>query len=403
MKTCRLCRCPGISRWLDLGTQPISNRFMRSSKESEYKHGLAIGCCPHCATVQLAEPMPADEVRPRFDWISYNEPERHLDQLADDIVRLPGLTSESTICGISYKDESLLRRLKERGLKRTWTIDMHTDLGVDVRGAGIETIQETLTANRAAGIVARHGPADVVIMRHVLEHAHDYHQLLDGLKRLTAAGGYLIFEVPDAQRALTRLDYSTIWEEHIFYFTPATLRHGLKLAGLVPAYFRSFPYTLEDSLVVAVQPTIAPVAPRLRSQTLQQEIARAGAFVEQFDRERKSYRAFVENFRRQRGKIAFLGAGHLSCALINYFELAEWVEFVVDDNPHKKGLFMPGSRLPIVGSDALMASGIKLCYMSVRPEIEAAVVDKNRAFLNAGGQLVSIFPDSPFALNNAAA
>ena len=59
---------------------------------------------------------------------------------------------------------------------------------------------------------------------------------------------------------------------------------------------------------------------------------------------------------------------------------------------------MPGSRLPIRGPEALLDHGVKLCCMSVRPEIEARVVEKNRPFLASGGRLSSIFPDSPFAL-----
>ena len=78
---------------------------------------------------------------------------------------------------------------------------------------------------------AGEGP-DVLLVRHVIEHCYDIHAALRALRSLVRPGGYVVFEMPDARRALDRLDYSTIWEEHLFYFTPATIRQALAVAGL---------------------------------------------------------------------------------------------------------------------------------------------------------------------------
>ena len=178
MNDCRVCGRTTASEWLDFGLQPISNRFLRSAEEVEYTHSLAIGYCQACGTVQLDQPMPAAEVTPRFDWITYNEPESHLDQLADELRQLPGLSPLSSVGGISYKDESTLRRLRERGLLRTWVADLREDLGITNPGAGIESIQQHLTPQTADTLVSRHGRPDVVVLRHVLEHSHDLHRVL---------------------------------------------------------------------------------------------------------------------------------------------------------------------------------------------------------------------------------
>ena len=94
-----------------------------------------------------------------------------------------------------------------------------------------------------------------------------------------------------------------------------------------------------------------------------------------------------------------LGAGHLSAAFINLYGLADVIDFVADDNPKKHGLFMPGSRAPIMPSSELVTRDVKLCLMTVRPEIEDLVVGKNAAFTDRGGRLASVFPDSRYALD----
>src|SRR5262245_10133609 len=108
METCRICAQPTIGEWLEFGPQALRNRFLRSRDESEYTHQLAVGVCSSCGMGQLASPPPACELRPRFDWISYNEPEQHLDLVASRIAQLPGMTGRSVVAGLSYKDDSTL-------------------------------------------------------------------------------------------------------------------------------------------------------------------------------------------------------------------------------------------------------------------------------------------------------
>lgn len=93
-----------------------------------------------------------------------------------------------------------------------------------------------------------------------------------------------------------------------------------------------------------------------------------------------------------------MGAGHLCCAFVSFLNLDNYFEFVVDDNPHKQGLFMPSSHLPIYKSAALLENEIKLCLLSLSPDSEAKVVQKNQAFLQRGGTFHSIFPASQLAL-----
>ena len=134
---CLLCRNNGVSKLLDLGMQPICNRFLTAPSDDEYLHGMVFGFCQDCGVVQLIDPVPANELMPRVDWISYNEPEAHLDQLAKDIRELPGITEDSTICGITFKDDSLLARMEGLGILNTWRIDPSQDLAITQAGVGV--------------------------------------------------------------------------------------------------------------------------------------------------------------------------------------------------------------------------------------------------------------------------
>jgi hypothetical protein len=254
-------------------------------------------------------------------------------------------------------------------------------------------VQATLRPLAARRLAAKFEQPDVLIVRHVLEHAYDTRAALEWASRLVRPGGYVVFEVPDTVRALDRLDYTTVWEEHTLYFTAHTLRGCLERNGFKVLSLETYAYTLENSLVVIARPggRVSSTAPPVN------DIARAQRFIEEFPRVRDHVRKQL----RDRGRIAMLGAGHLTGACVNLYGLGDRIEFVADDNANKQGLFMPGSRLPILPSPELVAREIDLCLMTVRPEIEDAVAAKNAAF-TARGVLASVFPDSPYSIDRLA-
>jgi len=204
--------------------------------------------------------------------------------------------------------------------------------------------------------------------------------------------------VPDCSRAMDGCDYTTIWEEHTLYYTPETFRNGLTLAAFDVVRADSYPYPFENSLVAIAKANGHGGGARLSTAAIARERERGRAFGRSFSGYRDKVRRFLSEHRRTRGPIALFGAGHLACTWVSVFAVEDAIECVIDDNPHKRGLYMPGSKLPIVGSRALLDRNISLCLLSLNPIGEEKVVEKNGAFVERGGTFASIFPASARAL-----
>lgn len=397
MKTCHLCTAPQVETLIDFGQQPICNRFSNTVREAEATFPMLLEQCQACGLVQTTQPVPAAELSPLVDWVTYNEPEGHLDTVADKIAALPGLTRASIFGAISFKDDTLLRRMRERGFASTWRLDPKADFGINEPGVGVEAIQDRLTPAAARPIAAAHGRADVLLARHIFEHTHQPARFAAALKELTKPGGYVLMEVPDCERALGLCDYSTLWEEHVLYFTPVTFRQSFGQCGFSLISFDCYPYTLENSLM-GIGRVESEVHAKPPQDVLDGETKRAQHFSRSLAGSAERYRRFLADFARTRGPVAIFGGGHLACTFINLLGLKEYIEFVVDDHPRKRGLYMPGSRLPIMGSSALVERGIKLALLTVAVESEDKVIQRNQAFAQAAGAFASIFPASRHAL-----
>jgi hypothetical protein len=250
---CLGCDAHSVDVLVDLGPQPPSNRFERPGTGAAETHPLVVAQCAACGLIQLRDPMPPSMAKSRFEWLSYNEPEGHLDDLVARLRALRGIGPASRIVGLTYKDDTTLARFSQLGHTNTYRYDPAADLGLRDPCAGLESIQGAIDDARAAHLAARHGLADLLIVRHILEHAHRPAAFLHAVRALVKPGGYLVFEMPDCSKFVGACDYSFLWEEHITYFSESTLRAFLKAAGAALQATHLYPYPLEDSLIAVVR------------------------------------------------------------------------------------------------------------------------------------------------------
>jgi hypothetical protein len=108
----------------------------------------------------------------------------------------------------------------------------------------------------------------------------------------------------------------------------------------------------------------------------------------------KAYRALLAEQATNGKRAVLYGAGHLTCAFVNFHDLADQIAFVVDDTPQKQGRYLPKSGVPIRPKEELDAAQTPLCLLGLSPEIEDKVIANNAGFVAAGGTFSSIFASS---------
>ncbi len=401
MNTCLVCGEQQCSELHNFGEPAICHHFFDGTLV-EQTHPLVLGQCESCATVQSLTPIPPEKLIPRFDWITYNEPEAHLDALAEKLCKLPGITQQSVVAGISYKEDTTLRRFQERGFHQTWRINPKTDLDISNPNAGVEMIQAQILPSIVPKLLKKYPQPDILIVRHMLEHTHDTLGFMRALRDVVKPTGYVIFEVPDCARAFDMFDYTTLWEDHALYFVEPTFLHCMRSGEFSIFHFERYRAAYENCLVAITRPESIGHSSGIKSTDMQIEHSRALTFARGFDNRRAEIRNLLQSWRKL-GKIAVFGAGHQSAMFLNLMKVADLIEFVVDDHPRKCGLRMPGSRLPIVASESLMRDNIKLCLMSLSAESEKKVVQKHTDFVDKGGTFASIYPITKDSLLNQVA
>ncbi|MBI1252522.1 MAG: methyltransferase domain-containing protein [Alphaproteobacteria bacterium] len=401
---CLVCGQEGLSVELDVGAHPVSTFFLKSQDALENAIGLRLGQCAVCGTIQLVEPVPHTHLIAPYDWIFSREPEEHLDDVAAGIVRDTALPKTAVIAGLSYKDDTTIERFRtQHGFEVSWRVDLKSDLDATDANANIETVQKRTKPETMANVAERHGgPADLLIVRHIIEHAENLRDFIHGCAALVKPGGYIMVECPDCTKNLMLGDICMVWEEHSLYFTPATFENVMSMAGFNTISVGNYPLPFENCLVIVARKMSAP-RPHVVSEAARAEIGMLKRFAAQYAPTKRALRAHLERVREEEGPIAIFGAGHLACAFLLYYGLSDLVEFVADDTPQKQGLYLPGARIPILPSAALVERGVKLCLFAVSPNSEDKIAEKNAAFPAAGGRFASILAASKRSIRNAIA
>ncbi|MBF0266285.1 MAG: methyltransferase domain-containing protein [Gammaproteobacteria bacterium] len=392
---CRLCGDADISLTLNFGHQPIASQLITKNEKSSPKFPLQLGICNHCGLIQLLEAAPYEALVPSMPLI-YKEPEQHLDDLAEQITKIPGLSVNSVFAAVSYKDTTLMDRLHAKNFLNNWQINPKSDLGVANNNANIETLQHYITPETSCHIAAKHGQADCLLARHILEHADKTQSFIKALSELIKMDGYLVIEVPDCTSNLQLKDYTMVWEEHRSYFTENNFHKILQHSGFEPVTITSYPGIYENSLVQIARKVPSSKIDTAASIDTTSLLSVYSAAFTAIKIKLKEY--LTEQLAGSDGLVLY-GAGHLSAAFINHHDLANLVAFIADDTAEKQGQFLAGSGIPVRSSDAMMTGNYPLCLFGLSPEIEDKVIANNQDYISQGGQFYSALASSNRAIH----
>jgi SAM-dependent methyltransferase len=323
----------------------------------------------------------------------------HFDDYANDIIERFKPPAGSLVVDIGSNDGTLLAAFKARRL-RVLGIDPARDIAARANEVGIETIADFFSQKLAAEIRLRVGAADVITANNVFAHADDLGGIVAGVRELLSPGGVFIFEVSYLANVVADTLFDTIYHEHLAYHSVKPLKkffaaasmvlfavervesHGGSIRGM--AGLTGGPHEADGSVadLIALEEEMGLD----QAETFRNFAADIGALGARL-------KALVAHIKAEGKSIAGFGAPAKATTLMYHFGIgAEDLDFIVDDNPLKQGLYTPGIHIPVLASDALYER--KPDYVIILAwNFAETIIDKHSAFLEAGGRFIVPLPE----------
>jgi SAM-dependent methyltransferase len=354
---CLGCGRPLDRPFLDLGTTPLANSLVHpdAAHLQDPCFPLAVAYCSHCHLVQLTDPLPQESLFSHYYYFSsYSDAFiAHAKDMADHLCRRFALSSGSRVLEVASNDGYLLQYFLQKGMTVLGVEPAH-NIAKFAQDRGIPTLNRFLTPGAVEEITARLGKADLIIGNNVLAHVRDINEFLLAVRECLVEDGHVVFEFPYLKDLLDKTEFDTIYHEHVFYLSVTALTLLARRAGL-HLYDASYQTVHGGSLrAFLTSSSRYPVSETVQSLLAEEErqglttSSRYAAFHKDVTDLKTALVGLLRELKDSGKTLAAYGAPAKGSTLLNYCGIgSETIEFTVDRSPHKQGLLMPGSRLPI--------------------------------------------------------
>ncbi|MHA2344529.1 MAG: methyltransferase domain-containing protein, partial [Candidatus Hodarchaeales archaeon] len=353
MSICRMCDT-NLTKFLDLGDQPLANSFLYDHQIDTITYRLEIGICSVCNLVQLIYcPNPSETFNdnyPFFTSTSRNM-ELHFRELCYQIEN-DYLHPKSFVLEIGCNDGTLLEnfaRFNHLG------VEPSANIAEKAREKGLDVLIQFFKESIVDSIIKFKGKADVIISTNVFPHIPDRSDVLKGIKKVLSTEGVWINEEAYLGSIVNRVSYDQFYNEHVFYssvrsFINSVNRYDLNVFNV------EFPEVHGGSVRFYVSHKYNVLMNKKIKDILDHENLSKPEVFKDFsklvEQSRHRFLSILHALKSKGERVVGYGATAKSTTILNYCGIdKDLIDCIYDNTPAKQGKYTPGSRIPIVSHD----------------------------------------------------
>jgi SAM-dependent methyltransferase len=400
---CRLCDSALRHSFADLGMSPLCESFRKAAEldEMEPYFPLHVLVCDACFLVQLQEYVSPEHIFREYAYFSSYSTSwvDHAKRYCGMIAKRLQLGASSLAIELASNDGYLLQHFGPLGVPALG-IEPAFNVARVAREKGVDTLTEFFGVDLAQRLAMEGRKADLIIGNNVLAQVPDLNDFVAGMRILLKPEGVITLEFPHLQQLIAQNQFDTIYHEHFSYFSLITIghladRHGLKLIDVeeLPTHGGSLRIYLAHQ---ASKRTASEAVGRLLARETAlgfDDIATYAAFAANVRRTKHKLLGFLIQAKAEGKTIVGYGAPGKGNTLLNYCGIGtDFLDFTVDRNPYKHGLYTPGMHIPILAPEAIDAA--KPDYVLILPwNLTAEITQQMRHIGAWGGKFIVPIPE----------
>lgn len=360
-RNCPVCGDEQFRTVLALAPTPLGDRFTQTADEAKNLpfYPLDVVRCMRCDHAFVPWLTNSDDSYSHYLFHSDNSPSlaKSFQEIADDLSARHRLAESDIIVDIGENHGTWLNCFRSSGAKLV-AVEPAPEPAAAAARRGISVVRDyfSTSAVKDSGLVDR--PPRLVSMNYVFanlpsprEALRDIIELSDESTVISIMTGY-----HPAQLEVKMFDY--VYHEHLSYFTGVDFQNLCNELGLVVTYVRETPLKGGSIHIELRQKT----EPMIESTVFQLMLKRERWLDDPRDYQWESMAVAIDEARdliteevaaaKATGiPVIGYGASHSTTTLSYALGIAQELDFIVDDNTVKQGLYAPGSAIPVHSPD----------------------------------------------------
>jgi len=382
--------------FLDLGRQPIANKFLKEDEISdEFFFDLKVVFDEDTKLVSMK-----DFVKPE---LMFNEDYKYNTSLSTPMVSHFKETAE--ILKMKFKPRKVLEIGSNDG---PFISNFDKDISVCVEPCdnfakvtadmGYKTSTEFWTTDLSKKIVSENGYMDLIYSANCVCHIQDLDDAFKAVKNALSPSGVFVFEDPSLLRMLERGSYDQIYDEHAHVFSVTALYNLLKSNGLQIFSVDNLSVHGGSNRIYACHIDSCTIGDSVK-ENLEEErnfginnFETYEIFAKRVEESKDELVRCLSNLRHNGKKIISIGATSKSTTVFNYCGIdSSLIDCITDTTPDKQNLFAPGSHIPVVDRESVDLNDYDYAFLGAW-NFKSVIANKESEFVKNGGQFITHVP-----------
>ena len=400
---CRFCNSNLNKIFVDLGDSPLANSYLKESDfHNEKFYPLCIFLCEKCFLVQLEELQTPENIFSDYAYFSSFSSSwlKHAKDYVDMIIPTLLLDEHSLVVEIASNDGYLLQNFTAKKIP-VLGIEPAQNIAITAIKKNISTLIEFFNSKLANRLVIEGKTADLIIGNNVFAHVPCLNDFVTGLKILLKPNGVITLEFPHLLQLIQNNQFDTIYHEHFSYFSLITAKkifehHGLKIFNVEElcshgGSLRLFITHNENNMIHETR-NVNLILDKEKIFGLT-KIDTYNNFLKNINQVKSNLVNFLEKAKKNSKHTICYGAPAKGNTLLNYCKISKTlIDYTVDKNPSKQGLFLPGTHIPIFSPEKIIET--KPDFILILPwNLQNEIMEEIKFIREWGGKFVIPIPE----------
>ena len=360
-----MCGEGSLTKAMSLTPTPPGNDFLTKEElgRDEPVYPLDLYFCEACHHIQLGHVVdPKILYQKNYSYVSATSAYfvNHLKHYAKDMVERFDLKPGDLAVDIGSNDGTCLSFFKDKGMKVVG-VDPATEIAGKATENGIDTIADFFGYRLAVELRKKYGTAKYITSHNACAHIDNLFDVVKGVEHWLDADGVFVLEVGYFVDVYSNTWFDTVYHEHVDYHTVAPFeklfnRVGMELISVerISPQGGSIRVMAQKKGGIIKRDNSVDELIALEAKLGLDKAETLRKLNHKISQVRDKLHNLIHSLKADGKSIAGFGAPTKATTLMAHFGLdATVLDFIVDDNPLKQGLFTPITHIPVLSSDAL--------------------------------------------------
>ena len=351
IKKCRICKSSDLKIVLELYKTPIGENFNLKKKNNKF-FNLDLFQCSSCGLCQLKQVINPKLLYEKYLYQSYTSVglKNHFENYSKKVSKYLSIKKNDLVVDIGSNDGMLLKSFKN-SYYRVLGIEPAKKISIVANKNGINTINSYFNEKTTSKILKNYGNPRLVTANNVLANVDNIKNWIINIKKLIKDEGFFVFESFSLRDVIKNKVIDFIYHEHLSIFSTKSIKYlcesnNLKLFNVERVTTKGGSlryYICSQHNKININKNVK----KMLSLEIKDKCFNKKTFEELKKKINLNRLKLNKIIDKNSNNIIGLGAS-ISCITLMYqLNIADKVNYLLDDNKLKHGMYSPGSNIKI--------------------------------------------------------